>query len=153
MTQLAKLLHHSGFHITFVHTEYNYDRLVKSQGSACVAGLPDFRFQAIPDGLPSTNGGDVTQDIPLLSNSTSKTCLKPCKELLKRLQDKCKELPDDVPPLSCIVSDAAISFTIDAAEEFGVPIALLWTASACGFLGYTHYPYLIDRGVTPLKGT
>ncbi|KAH0976965.1 hypothetical protein GBA52_026684 [Prunus armeniaca] len=31
MMNLAKLLHHRGFHITFVNSEYNHKRLLKSR--------------------------------------------------------------------------------------------------------------------------
>jgi hypothetical protein len=46
-----------------------------------------------------------------------------------------------------------MSFTLDAAEEFGIPEALFWTPSACGVLGYAQYLSLIEKGLTPLKGT
>ncbi|KAL9380618.1 hypothetical protein Peur_026275 [Populus x canadensis] len=43
MLKLAKLLHFKGFHITFVNTEYNHRRLLKSRGSSSLDdGLPDF---------------------------------------------------------------------------------------------------------------
>ncbi|KAI4321130.1 hypothetical protein MLD38_034551 [Melastoma candidum] len=63
------------------------------------------------------------------------------------------ELNRDGPPVTCIVSDAVMSFTLDAAEELGVPEVLLWTASACGFMGYVQYRRLIEEGYTPLKDT
>nr|XP_011462065.1 PREDICTED: 7-deoxyloganetin glucosyltransferase-like [Fragaria vesca subsp. vesca] len=47
--QFAKTLHHRGFHITFVNTEFNHKRFLKSQGPNSLDGLPDFRFEAIPD--------------------------------------------------------------------------------------------------------
>ncbi|TKY50023.1 7-deoxyloganetin glucosyltransferase [Spatholobus suberectus] len=47
--QLAKLLRCMGFHITFVNTEFNHNRLVKSLGPEFVKGIPDFRFETIPD--------------------------------------------------------------------------------------------------------
>ncbi|CAI0474570.1 unnamed protein product [Linum tenue] len=40
--QLAKLLHLQGFHITFVNTEHNHRRLVRTGGPEAVKGLPDF---------------------------------------------------------------------------------------------------------------
>ena len=51
MLNLAKLLHQKGFYITFIHTEFNQRRLLKSGGSNSLDGLPDFRFETIPDGL------------------------------------------------------------------------------------------------------
>ncbi|ONK75581.1 uncharacterized protein A4U43_C03F18410 [Asparagus officinalis] len=44
-----------------------------------------------------------------------------------------------------------MSFTLDAAEEFGLPEVLFWTTSACGFMAYLHYRDLIARGLVPLK--
>ncbi|XVF01552.1 hypothetical protein REPUB_Repub04eG0098900 [Reevesia pubescens] len=149
MLKLAKFLHHKGFHITFVHTEYNYKRLLRSRGSNSLDGLPDFRFEAIPDGLPPTDA-DATQDIPSLCDSTSKTCLVPFRDLLCKLNDDVAA-SSGVPPVSCIVSDGAMSFTVKAADEFGIPDVLFWTPSACGLLSYFMLPSLVERGLTPVK--
>ncbi|KAL9681780.1 hypothetical protein QQ045_013568 [Rhodiola kirilowii] len=152
MLKLAKLLHHSGFHITFVHTAYNHNRLLKTNGPDSLDGLPDFQFETIPDGLPPSDA-DVTQDIPALCESTMRTCLPPFRELLLgKLHAKSLTTPAEAPPVTCIVSDGIMSFTLDAAEEIGVPIVLMWTTSACGFLGYAHFPDLTIRGLIPAKG-
>ncbi|KAF2320362.1 hypothetical protein GH714_027284 [Hevea brasiliensis] len=150
MFKLAKLLHFKGFHITFVNTEYNQKRLLKSRGPNSVAGLPDFRFEAIPDGLPVTDNDNTTQDIPSLCESTSKNCLVPFRNLLYRLNNTSSS--SNVSPVSCIVSDGSMSFTLEAAEELGIPQVLFWTPSACGVLAYAHYPFLVERGFIPLKG-
>ncbi|XP_038704391.1 7-deoxyloganetin glucosyltransferase-like [Tripterygium wilfordii] len=145
MLKFAKLLHSKGFHITFVNTEFNHKRLLKSRGPNSLDGLPSFRFLTIPDGLPSTDV-DATQDIPSLCASTSKYCLQPFRRLLARLNEA-----EGVPPVSCVVSDGVMSFTLDAAAELGVPEVLLWTTSACGFMAYLHYRDLIQKGLVPLK--
>ncbi|GLT94381.1 hypothetical protein SLE2022_121240 [Rubroshorea leprosula] len=145
MMKLAKLLHFKGFHITFVNTGFNHQRLLKSRGPNALDGLPDFRFETIPDGLPPPEI-EGTQDIPALCDSTSKNCLAPLRELLARLNSS-----ERCPSVTCIISDGGMSFTLDAAEELGIPGVLLWTTSACGFLGYVHYASLIDRGLFPLK--
>ncbi|CAL2266915.1 unnamed protein product [Prunus armeniaca] len=62
-------------------------------------GLPGFRFEAIPDGLPPFDK-DATQDVPALSDSIRKNRLGPFKELL----DKLGEL-SEVDPVTCIISD------------------------------------------------
>ncbi|KAK6241341.1 UDP-glucuronosyl/UDP-glucosyltransferase - like 10 [Theobroma cacao] len=149
MLKLAKFLHHKGFHITFVHTEYNYKRLLRSRGPNLVDGLPDFRFEAIQDGLPHTDA-DATQDIPSLCDSTSKNCLAPFRDLLYKLNDVAAA-SSSIPPVSSIVSDGGMSFTVKAAEEFGIPDVLFWTPSACGFLCYLQLPSLVERGLTPVK--
>ncbi|TXG48398.1 hypothetical protein EZV62_027692 [Acer yangbiense] len=145
MLNVAKLLHSKGFHITFVNTEYNHKRLLKSRGPGSLEGLPDFGFETIPDGLPPVDC-NATQDIPSLCESTSKTCLAPFRNLLSKLNSSI-----GIPPVTGIVTDGVMSFTLEAAEELGIPNVLFWTMSACGFLGYVHYANLINKGLAPLK--
>ncbi|KAL7262586.1 hypothetical protein ACSBR1_000865 [Camellia fascicularis] len=147
MLKLSKLLHQRGFHITFVNTEFNHKRLLKSRGPDSLNGLSSFRFESMPDGLPESDA-DATQDIPSLCEFTRKHCLAPFKDLLSKLNDTASS---NVPPVTCIVSDGIMSFTVDAAEELGIPEVLLWTASACGFMGYEQYRNLINKGFIPLK--
>ncbi|KAM5575651.1 hypothetical protein ABKV19_014553 [Rosa sericea] len=145
MLKLAKLLHHKGFHITFVNTEYNHKRLLKSRGPNSLDGLPSFTFETIPDGLPPTDA-NATQDIASLCVSTRTKCLPYFRELLSKLNST-----PNIPPVSCIVSDGVMSFTVEAAQELGLPEVLFWTTSACGFMAYMQYQNLIDEGLIPLK--
>uniref|UniRef100_A0A175YD83 Glycosyltransferase N-terminal domain-containing protein n=1 Tax=Daucus carota subsp. sativus TaxID=79200 RepID=A0A175YD83_DAUCS len=147
MLQVAKLLHHKGFHISFVYTDFNHNRLIKSKGQQALDGLSDFRFYSIPDGLAPSDP-DATQDIATLCKYTPVTCLAPFSNLISKLNDS---LDLGVPPLTCIVSDATMSFTLKAAEKFGIPEILLWTASTCGLIAYMQYHQLVERGYTPLK--
>nr|AYR16617.1 UDP-glucosyltransferase UGT85A54 [Polygala tenuifolia] len=148
MLKLAKILYSRGFHITFVNTEFNHRRLLKSRGPDALNGFPSFRFETIPDGLPYSDA-DATQDVPSLCYSTSHNCLAPFKKLLHKLNQQSES--SDVPPVTCIVSDGVMSFTVDAAEELGLPVVLFWTPSACGFMSYLHYSHLIEKGLVPLK--
>ena len=146
MMKLAKVLYCKGFHITFVSTEYNHRRLIRSRGESAVAGLPGFRFATIPDGLPSSDA-DATQDPAALSYSTMTTCLPHFNNLLAGLGRVA-----GVPPVTCVVADNLMSFSVDAARELGVPCALFWTASACGYMGYRNFRPLIDQGIIALEG-
>ncbi|CAA7056562.1 unnamed protein product [Microthlaspi erraticum] len=147
MLKVAKLLHARGFHVTFVNTVYNNNRLLRSRGPNALEGIHSFRFESIPDGLPETDV-DVTQDIISLCDSTMKHCLTPFKELLRKIN-----AGGDVPPVSCIVSDGCMSFTLDAAEELGVPDVFFWTTSACAFMAYFHFYLFVEKGIAPFKGT
>ncbi|KZV28903.1 7-deoxyloganetin glucosyltransferase-like [Dorcoceras hygrometricum] len=147
MLKLAKLLNHKGFHITFVNTEYNHRRLLRSRGPNSLDGLPSFRFEAIPDGLPPSDA-DATQHVPSLCYSTSTTCLSPLRDLIMRLNNSGSV---NVPPVTCIVADGVMSFALEAAEDFGIPGVLFWTTSACGFYGYIQYAMLVQKGYIPLK--
>ncbi|XP_065621324.1 7-deoxyloganetin glucosyltransferase-like [Quercus suber] len=113
MLKLAKLLHHKGFHVTFVNTEYIHKRLLRSRGPNSLDGLPDFHFETITDGLPPVDA-DVSQDIIALAESTTKACLLPLCNLISKLNDTSSS---NVPPVTCIVADGCMSFTLDAAES------------------------------------
>jgi len=145
MLQLAKLLYTRGFHITFVNNEFNHRRHLRARGPGALDGAPGFRFAAIDDGLPPSDA-DATQDVPALCYSTMTTCLPHLLALLARV-----DADAGSPPVTCLVTDAVMSFGFDAAREFGVPVAALWTASACGFMGYRNYRNLIDWGLVPFK--
>ncbi|ERN14680.1 hypothetical protein AMTR_s00038p00215640 [Amborella trichopoda] len=146
MMQLAKLLHARGFLITFVNNEYNHKRLLKSMGpDPSMAVVQGFIFESIPDGLPPIEI-EATQSIPDIFYYTRFSCLVPFRELVARLNST-----EDLPPVSCVISDAATNFTQTVADELGIPRVAFWTASACGFWGYFHFSELRERGYTPLK--
>ena len=147
MMRLAKLLHSRGFHITFVNTEFNHRRLIRSKGLEYIKGLPDFQFETIPDGLPPSDS-DATQYVPALCDSTRKHCLAPFKELVLKLNSS-----SEVPLVTCIVSDGVMSFAIKVGEELGIPEVQFWTTSACGYMGFLYFSELIKRGIIPFKGT
>ncbi|GAA0173809.1 transferase [Lithospermum erythrorhizon] len=146
LMRFAKLLYSRGFHITFVHTEFNFNRLIRSNGPNSVKGLPDFRYETIPDGTPPPSNPNATQNIPFVSDSLRKNALVPFKKLL----DKLNASPE-VPPVTCVVADNVSSFAVRAAELLGVPGVNLYTASACSLIGYLFYNELMERGIFPFK--
>ncbi|GKB05029.1 hypothetical protein Tco_0833224 [Tanacetum coccineum] len=156
--KLAKLLHSHGFHITFVNTEFNHKRLIRSKGPESVKGVLDFRFETIPDGMPYSDR-DATQDIPMLCDMTRKTCLGPFKDLLSRLNELnavvaqgpprrlSRPWLNGVPKVSCVISDGVMSFAIRAAKDLGILEVQFWTSPACASMGFLHYPEFMKRGI------
>ncbi|XP_023511546.1 7-deoxyloganetin glucosyltransferase-like [Cucurbita pepo subsp. pepo] len=145
MLSLANLLHHRGFHITFVNTEYNHRRLLRSRGPDSLDDLLDFQFRTITNDLPFSNVNS-TQDVPSLCESTSKNCLAPFCDLVFLFNSAA-----DVSPVSCIVGDVVMSSML-VANKFKISYALFWTASACSYLGYMRCLEFIKHGLVPLKG-
>jgi hypothetical protein len=151
MLKLGKLLHLRGFQITFVNTEYNHKRLLKSRGPNAFDGLTDFTFETIPDGLTPTDGdGDVSQDLRALCLSIMKNFHHFFGEFLAKLHDSATA--GLIPPVTCLVSDYNMPFTVDAAEEHELPIVLFSPCSACYFYSTFHISKLFKNGVLPLKG-
>ncbi|XP_008229741.1 PREDICTED: 7-deoxyloganetin glucosyltransferase-like [Prunus mume] len=149
--KFAKLLHHRGVHVTFVNTEFNHNRFLKSLGPNSLDGLPDFRFETIPDGLPAGSDQDATQDVSLVADSIRNKLLAPFRDLLMKLDDRSTSNSDINPPVTCVVSDGFMPFTTTAAEEIGVPVVLLFTIAACSFMGCKQFPALVEKGLAPLK--
>ncbi|KAI4302217.1 hypothetical protein MLD38_037995 [Melastoma candidum] len=148
MMKLAKLLHHRGFYVTFVNTDYNHRRLLKARGPDCFLDLPDFNFVSIPDGLPSSDA-DATQDISALACSIRVHLPAPFFDLVSGL--RCPSDPS-VPPVSCLLSDGFMIFSAaPAAERLGIPLVNLWTISACSLMGFRQYRNLMEKGYTPFK--
>ncbi|KAI3820379.1 hypothetical protein L1987_07925 [Smallanthus sonchifolius] len=145
MLKLAKILHSKGFLITFVNTEFNHQRLVRAHGSEAVRDLPSFRFETIPDGLPPSQNLDATQDVPSLARAIEENFLVPFKTLITKVSASHS-------PVTCIVADVLMGFTHAAATEFGIPEFLLWTSGAGSLLCFDQYPYLLEKGLMPLKG-
>nr|AYC63487.1 UDP-glycosyltransferase [Scoparia dulcis] len=145
MMQLASLLHSRGFFITFVNTEYNHKRLIKSKGLEWIMGFENFQFETITEGLPPSDR-DATQYPPALCDAIRKNCYPVFKDLLAKLVSS-----SELPRVSCVISDGVMSFAIKAGAELNIPVIQFWTASACGFMGYLQYHELIRRGITPFK--
>ncbi|KAG8368651.1 hypothetical protein BUALT_Bualt15G0067700 [Buddleja alternifolia] len=142
MLKLAKLLHSKGFYITFVHTEFNYDKLFNSENPS---EIENFKFEKIVDGLPPDNQRGIL-DLPALAYSVPVHCLNSFRQLIEKLNSSTHS-----PRVSCIVSDGVMGFTLKVAEEFNIPEILFFTMSGCGLLGYLQFEKLIEMGYFPLK--
>jgi hypothetical protein len=77
------------------------------------------------------------------------TCLPRFKDLVARINAEAEA--EGRPAVTCVVGDSTMTFALRAARELGLRCATLWTASACGFIGYYHYRHLVERGIVPLK--
>ncbi|XP_028789865.1 7-deoxyloganetin glucosyltransferase-like isoform X1 [Neltuma alba] len=147
--KLAKLLHLRGFFITFVNTEFNHKRLLRSKGVKILDALPDFQFETIPDGLPPPADENATQDIASLCDSIRKNFFLPFQNLLTRLHRSASN--GFIPPVTCLVSDGCMVFTVEAAQARQLPIILYWPASTYSYLALAHFRKLAERGLIPLK--
>jgi hypothetical protein len=145
--KFSKLLHHKGFHITFVNTEFNHRRFLKSQGPNSLDGLPDFQFKTIPDSLPPSDS-NATQDVVSLCDSIMKYFLAPFSNFLMKLNAG----TSNNPPVTCIISNSLMQFTVTFAQELRIPIVMLFTILACSLMGFIQVPHLREKGLTPLKG-
>ncbi|XP_062194607.1 7-deoxyloganetin glucosyltransferase-like [Phragmites australis] len=143
--QIAKLLHRHGAYVTFVNTEYNHRRVQATEGADAVRGREGFRFEAIPDGLRDDDRGK--QDYGRgLSVSTSTRCAAPLRDLIARLNGE-----PGVPPVTCVLPTALMSFALGVARELGIPTMIFWGGSAASLMAQMRIRELVERGYLPLK--
>lgn len=143
--KLAELLHSRGVYVTFVNTEHNHERLLRTAGG--LRGREGFRFESVPDGLSEEDRRSPDHTVKLYL-SLRRSCGAPLAALARGLIGE----REGVPPVTCVVLSGLVSFALDAAEEAGVPAFVLWGTSACGFVCTLRLRQLRQRGYTPLKG-
>ncbi|XP_044442903.1 cyanohydrin beta-glucosyltransferase-like [Triticum aestivum] len=145
LMQLARLLYARGAHLTFVHTQFNYRRLLRAKGEAAVrppsTAAARFRVEVIEDGMSLSM---PQHEVAALADAVGRNCPGPFRDLLRKLAAW-------EPPVTCVVADTAMAFAATAAREAGVADALFFTASACGLVGYSQFKELLRRGLIPLE--
>ncbi|PIA54525.1 hypothetical protein AQUCO_00900818v1 [Aquilegia coerulea] len=147
MLKLAELLCLSGLHVTFLNTEFIHLRLHRFADVETRFGIfPGFRFETISDGLPADHSRSFNSISDLIHSV--KTFIEPTfRKLL--IPDRLKS--EDRPPVTCIIADGVLSFTIDVAEAIEVPCILWRTPSACYFWSTFFISEMIAAGELPFN--
>ncbi|XP_021814937.1 UDP-glycosyltransferase 76B1-like [Prunus avium] len=134
MLELANLLHHKGFSITIIHTQFN---------SLNPSTYPHFTFHSIPVALSQAEAS--TSDILAFISLLNVKCSEPFRECLARL------LSDNQEPVACLISDLLFHFTQPVAESLKLPRILLRTSAAFSFVAYAAFPLLLEKGYLPIQ--
>ncbi|KAL8252118.1 hypothetical protein R6Q59_035811 [Mikania micrantha] len=145
MLKLSRLLNHMGLDVTFIITQSNHTRLVKSGGTRWLDDTPSFQFKTVPDGLPSNTEDDVEH---------IQSIVEVWKYMKTNFYDSFLDVVSGLEtPVTCIVCDGFMTYTntMHAAEKLKIPIILFWTMAACGFMGFYQVKVLVDKGIVPLK--
>ncbi|XWS55624.1 hypothetical protein CRYUN_Cryun09bG0016800 [Craigia yunnanensis] len=148
MLKLAELLSYASFQVTFINTEYLHDRFIPSIDiQAFYRRCPKFQFLSITDGLPPDHPRSTKDLVDLFSSIRVAT--KPAlRQLLVSLSRKAGRQQHP----TCIIADGTMSSSaIDAAEEFGIPVLIFRTYSACCTWIFFHLSKLIEEGEVPLQ--
>eukprot|EP00253_Pinus_taeda_P019685 PITA_19685 len=163
---LAQLLAMRGFFVTFLTTEWIHKRMVAVSGtntnsliSVVATGDPHhelekrgckIRFLCIPDGLlpdhePTSSMGEYILALQKLS---------PALEHLLRSSTGCATADDAkylFPPITCIVTDAFMSCTVEVASKMKIPRVIFWPISAAAAVCQCNSNFLMSQGHIPVK--
>ncbi|KAK4856283.1 hypothetical protein QYF36_015961 [Acer negundo] len=136
MCQLGTILHAEGFSITVVHTQFN---------SPNPSNNPEFKFQAIPDGLSDhdISSGNILGIIALLNVN----CEAPFKECLAQMVKQ--QDPSD--EIVCVIYDELMFFSESAANQLKIKSTILRTTSAATCISRLALLRLKAEGYIPLQ--
>ncbi|PWA94577.1 7-deoxyloganetic acid glucosyltransferase [Artemisia annua] len=148
MLKLAELLCLSGVDVTFLNSDIIHRRLLRyTDVVSRFSCYPGFRFETISDGLPTDHPRsgnrvvDIFDSIKMVTKPMFRDMLLPggCLNCGTR------------PPVTSVIADGIMCFTIDVAKEMGIPIFLFRTVSASCFWAFYCIPKLIESGDLPIK--
>lgn len=141
MLKLTELLLPEGLHVTFLILANDHNRLSRyTTVNSRLNAYPGFKFHVI-NGLNELPIDNI-ENFNLMIYDTLPKVTKP---LLRNL------LLDS--PVTCLISDGIMGFTLDAAVGTGVPVIFFRTISACAFWAYFSIPDLLNSGELPFQGT
>lgn len=148
MLKLAELVSAAGIFITFLNTVHVHGRF-RSPAMNRLAQLPKFRLRTIPDGLPDDDPRQIHRLLDIEESMRTRS-REAFRELLRSMMTG--RDPEGWPPVTCVVADGILPLALDVAEEFGIPVMILRTSSACSLWAYCCIPQLIERGEIPFPG-
>ncbi|GAV56820.1 UDPGT domain-containing protein [Cephalotus follicularis] len=143
MLNLAQLLSLAGLHVTFLNSDHNHDRLVRyTDIQARFTCYPGFQFKTITDGLPVEHprNGESFMEMCYALNSVTRPLFR---DML---------VSGQFGLVNCIIADGIMGYTIDVADEVGIPIFHFRSISACCFWACFSIPQMIEAGEIPIKG-
>ncbi|KAK2642126.1 hypothetical protein Ddye_023889 [Dipteronia dyeriana] len=136
MFQLGTILHSKGFSITVVYTQFN---------SPDPSNNPEFKFQAIPDGLSDhDNSTGNFVDIIALLNVKCEAPFQECLAQMVKQQD-----PDD--EIVCVIYDEMMFFSESAVNQLKLKSIILPTTSAATCISRLALLQLKEEGYLPLQ--
>ncbi|OAY78155.1 7-deoxyloganetic acid glucosyltransferase [Ananas comosus] len=151
MLQLAELLAAADIHVTFLNTEYNHRRLLRSSSGNSLPGpgpgpSPKVHFRAIADGLPDDRARSAARLLELDASLRARSS-HAYRDLLLDLREGSG---GRAPRVTCVIADGIMPFAIDIAEELGIPAMAFRTPSASSVWAYYCIPKLLHSGELPI---
>ncbi|KAH9310606.1 hypothetical protein KI387_025641 [Taxus chinensis] len=150
MMQFSKSLASKGVVVTFVTTHHRHAQIAQANSSsedpvlleARNLGL-DIRSAQISDGLPldfdrSARFYDFMQSVDSMDEA---------------LEELMHSLNKTEPPISCVIADTLLFWSLDVTKRFGIPWISFWTQPVGVYSIYHNFHLLRSHGHYPPRGT
>ncbi|KAJ7541820.1 hypothetical protein O6H91_10G078300 [Diphasiastrum complanatum] len=151
LMQLGNVLAFKGLIITFVCAEHRVPLMQEAEYRGQYH--PNLRIVTLPDAVPpGEHGVDEGTDSVTWSITGTQKMVDPFKILISDLIQSTNSDggSSSSPPLG-IISDYALSWTQDVADEFSIPRYIFFPSAASGLLFMFYVPTLVAKGQLPLS--
>lgn len=143
MLKLTELLCLADIHVTYLLTVQAHTRLLANTNVVSrYTKYSGFRFQTLPESV--SDGNAQFMDIILNLYESMKTAKTFLRDML--LREGLRK------PVTCIITDGVMKFTLDVGKEIGVPVIYFRTISACSFWSYLCMNRVVEAAECPFKG-
>ncbi|GAY61346.1 hypothetical protein CUMW_209260, partial [Citrus unshiu] len=143
LLEFSQCLANHGVRVTFVNSEYNHQRVLKSlEGKNNLE--EKIRLVSIPDGM------EPWEDRNELGNKLKKI-LQVMPGKLEELIEEINEKEDE--KIDCFIADAYMGWTMRIAEKMKLRRGVVWPSSAASVALCFRIPKLIDDGIISSDGT
>eukprot|EP01018_Ginkgo_biloba_P015410 Gb_14879 [translate_table: standard] len=145
MMQFSEKIASKGILVTFVNTQHSHAMMTEflrlGDENRFHTGYDNLRFAQISDGLPLDFDRSAHFDEFLVS----------IDNMGGALEDLICELNQKDPPVTCIIADSFLPWTLDVAKKFDLTWVFFWTQSISVYAMYYHLPDIIANGHFPPK--
>lgn len=133
----------NGIKVTFLNSEFNHKRVVKSlQESEKIGGV--INMVCIPDGLEPW---EDRNDLGKLTLGISRVMPGELEALIQRINES------EVDKITCVLADWGMGWALEVAEAIGLrKKAFFWPAAAAVLALSFNIPKLVDDGVIDSDG-
>ncbi|VFQ72853.1 unnamed protein product [Cuscuta campestris] len=143
MLKLAELLCLRGLAVTFLATDHNHRRLLRSatdiESLLWKRYAGRFRFEVIPDGLP----GDHPRSAEHLGEVVGSLEAE-AEAVVRGMMGRSE--------VTCAIAEGMFGYVFETGREFGVPVYAFETISPCCLYVYLSIPKLFQAGQLPIRG-
>ncbi|KAL3526586.1 hypothetical protein ACH5RR_011242 [Cinchona calisaya] len=143
LMEFALCLVNQGIKVTFVNTEFNHERVIKSLSEA-EEDVPDMlHLVSIPDGLEPW---EDRNDLIKLTHVLLEVVPVKLKSLIEKLNQSENE------KLTCVVADYSMGCAVEVAVKMGLNGVAFWPAAAALLAQLFSIPKLMDDGIIDSTG-
>nr|GMC97218.1 UDP-glycosyltransferase 83A1-like [Ipomoea batatas] len=140
LMELCLCLVKHGCKVTFVNSEFNHNRIIKSMSEADDVLI---NFVSVPDGLEVE---EDRNDLKKLTEVLFEVVPGKLEALIHNINES------DENRISCLIADGSLGWALDLGKKLGLQPVAFWPAAAACLTMMFNVPKLVDDGIVGKNG-